>query len=113
MSMLSHPWLVGGGLALLVLAFLLRRWAARHDLKDLAIDAAWQVAKARGNIAAASDSEIGRRLQELSADSSNIGRATKVAGHAARHVMAKVVNLVALAATVIGVALLAAAYFWR
>jgi hypothetical protein len=44
---MTHPYLLGAGGLLMVLGLLLMRWASRHDLKGLAIDAAWEMAKNR------------------------------------------------------------------
>lgn len=111
MSAFNHPWLLAGGMLLVLAGVLLWRWASRHDLKGLAVDAAWQVAKNRGNLASAADSELGQRLKDIAGDGSNVSRAAKVAGHAARHAAAQVANITGLVAMAIGAALVGLA-FW-
>lgn len=109
MNILSHPYLLGSGLALLAIGFLLRRWASRHDFKDLAIDAAWQVAKARGDLG--TQTELGNRLKELSAEGSHVARAKMAAGYAARHAAAQVAGIAGLAGYGIGALMIGAAFY--
>jgi hypothetical protein len=113
MSALHHPYLLGVGILLLVLGYLLRSWAAKHDLMDLAKDAAWQVAKNKGNLAAVDRSEIADKFKDLAADGSNTGRAKKAAGYAARHAMAQVAGISGLISLLIGVGLIGAAFVWK
>lgn len=110
---MNHPGLLAGGAVLAMIGVVLWRWAARHDLKGMAVDAAWQLAKGRGNLTAAADSDLGRKLQDLQADSSNVGRATKVAGYAARHFAAQVANVAGLVSMLGGAALIALAFWLR
>ena len=106
---MTHPYLLAAGGLLIVVGLLLMRWASRHDLKGLAIDAAWEVAKNRRlNV----DTELGNRVQDLRAEGSNVGRAKMVAGHAARHVAAQVASIAGLIALAAG-ALLIAVAVWR
>ena len=107
----AHPYLLAFGVLFLVAAVLLWRWAGRHDLKGLAVDAAWQVAKARGDVKA--QSELSDRLQALKAEESHTGRAKMVAGHAARHVAAQVASIAALVSFVAGAALIGLALYWK
>jgi hypothetical protein len=86
------------------------RWALRHDLKGLAIDTAWEVAKNRGRVDV--ETELGNRLKDLQAESSNVGRAKMVAGHAARHVAAQVATIAGLIALVGGAILVELALWW-
>lgn len=112
MNVLSqHPYLFGCGAVLVVLGILLWRWASRHDLKGLAVDAAIQVAWNKGSLTSAADTEIARRLKDIHADQSNVGRAKKVAGHAARHVVAQIANIAGLAAFGLGVVLIGLALY--
>jgi hypothetical protein len=113
MSALSHPYLLGFGALLLVIGYLLRSWAAKHDLMDLAKDAAWQVAKNKGNLAAANESEIGQKFKDLQGDASNTGRAKKAAGYAARHAVAQVAGISGLISLLIGACLIGLAFFWK
>jgi hypothetical protein len=106
---LAHPYLLGFGAALLLLGSWLWRWSGRHDLKGMAVDAAWQVAKARGDLRARTD--LGDKLKDLAAEKSNVGRATKAAGYAVRHAVAQVASVGSLVCLLAGAALVAAA-FW-
>jgi hypothetical protein len=108
---LTHPWLLSfGGLALTI-GFLCWRWASRHDLKGLATEAAIQVAWNKGDIN--TETEIGNRIKSLQAETSNVKRAQTVAGYAARHVVSRVVNWFGLGSMAAGLAMIAAAFFWK
>ncbi len=113
MSALSHPYLLGFGALLLVIGYLLRRWAAKHDLMDMAKDAAWQVAKNKGKLAAVNESEIGQKFKDLQGDASNTGRAKKAAGYAARHAVAQIAGISGLISLLVGAAMIGAAFFWK
>ena len=108
---MAHPYLLVAGGLLIVCGVLLLRWASRHDLKGLAIDTAWEVAKNRGRVDV--ETELGNRLKDLRAESSNVGRARMVAGHAARHVAAQVATIAALIALAGGAILVALAVWWN
>ena len=108
---MTHPYLLVAGGLLIVCGLLLLRWASRHDLKGLAIDTAWEVAKNRGRVDV--ETELGNRLKDLQAESSNVGRAKMVAGHAARHMAAQVASIAALIALAGGAILMALAVWWR
>jgi len=105
---LSHPYLVVGGVLLFVVGVWLWRWSSRHDLKGMVVDAAWQVAKARGDLSVETD--LGERLRDLKQDGSNVSRAKKVAGLGARHLVSQVAGIAAIVAMLSGVALLAVAF---
>lgn len=111
MNALSHPYLLGFGALLLVVGFLLWRWSSRHDLKGMAIDAAWQVAKARGDIR--TETELGSRLKEFATDGSNISRAKKATGYAVRHALAQIASIASLLMLLGGAGLIAAALFLK
>lgn len=107
---MAHPYMLAAGGLLIIAGLLLYRWASRHDLKGLAVDAAWQVAKNRGRLDV--DTELGNRLKEVRAEGSNVARAKMVAGHAVRHVVAQVLNVAALIALAAGAVLIGLAV-WR
>lgn len=107
---MTHPYLLAAGGILMVCGLLLLRWASRYDLKGLAIDTAWEVAKNRGRVDV--ETELGNRLKDLRAESSNVGRAKMVAGHAARHVAAQAASVAGLVALAAGVLLIALAVWW-
>ena len=106
-----HPYLVGIGSLLIVIGVLLWRWASRHNITDLVVDAAVHVAWNKGKLASAADTEIAKRLDALKAETSNTERAKSVAGHAARHVAAQVANVVGLVAMLVGAALFGLAFY--
>jgi len=108
---MEHPYLLGGGGLLIIIGVLLFRWASRYDLKGLALDAAWQVAKNRGRID--TETDLGNRIKDLQAQSSNVERAKMLAGHAARHVVAQAMNVAALICFAAGAALIAVAVWWK
>lgn len=111
MQALNHPWLLGGGGLLLVIGLSLWRWASRHDLKGLAVDAAWQVAKNKGNLAV--ETELGNRLKDLQDDGSNVSRAKKAVGYGVRHVMAQVASIAGMIGMLAGAAMIAAAFYLK
>jgi hypothetical protein len=113
MLALSHPYLLGLGAVLLVVGYMLRSWAAKHDLMDLAKDAAWQVAKNKGNLAAVDQSDIGQKFRDLQGDASNTGRAKKAAGYAARHAMAQVAGIGGVISLLIGAGLIGTAFYLK
>jgi hypothetical protein len=117
MSALSHPFLLGVGALLLVIGYMLRSWAAQHNLidmaKDAAKDAAWQVTKNKGNLAAVADTEIARKFKDLASETSNTGRAKKAAGYAARQALATVAGIGGLVSLLAGAAMISAAFFLK
>lgn len=90
---MAHPYLAATGLLLILIGVLLWRWSSRHDLKGMALDAAWQVAKNRRLDV---ETDLGNRLKDLRSEGSNTRRAKLVAGHAVRHLLAPAVNITAL-----------------
>lgn len=108
---MAHPYMLGSGGLLIIVGLLLYRWASRHDLKGLAVDAAWQVSKNRGRLDV--DTELGRRLRDLQAEDSNAARAKMVTGHAVRHIVAQVLNVAALIALAAGAVLIGLAMWWK
>lgn len=105
----THPYLLAAGGFLILCGLLLMRWASRHDLKGLAIDAAWEMAKNRRLDV---ETDLGNRVKEVRDETSNVGRAKMVAGHTARHVAAQVASIAGLIAVAAG-ALLIALAVWR
>lgn len=107
---MNHPYLLASGGMLILLGILLFRWASRHDLKGLAIDAAWQVARRRGRLD--TETDLGNRLKELQAERSNMRRAGMLAGHAARHFAAQAASIGALISWLAGAVLIGLAWWW-
>jgi hypothetical protein len=108
---MAHPYLLGSGGLLIIIGLLLYRWASRYDLKGLALDAAWQMAKNRDRLDV--ETELGKRLKELRSEESNAARARRIAGHATRHVMAQALNVAALVAWAAGAVLIGLALLWK
>ncbi len=95
------------GVVLLVIGVMVRQRASRYSLTDMAIDAAWQTAKARGH----TPTELEGKVREIASEQSNVRRAKLVAGHAARHVWAQVLGTVGVTFIALGLAALVAAWF--
>ena len=110
-TLFLHPYLVGGGSIVFLIGVLCWRWASRHNITDLVVDAAVHVAWNKGKLASAADTEIAKRLQDIKAETSNTQRAKSVAGHAARHFAAQVANMIGLVAMLAGVALIGLAFY--
>jgi hypothetical protein len=121
MTALSHPLLLAGGVAALVIGYWLRSWAAKHNLIDMArgaaTDAAWQVTKNKGNLAAIVDTEAAQKFKGLAGEfvneKSHTGKAKKAAGYAARQAMATVAGIIGLVSLLAGVIMIGAAFFWK
>lgn len=111
MPSIAHPWMLALGIAALIIGWLLMRWSGRHDMKGLAVDAAWTAAKSRGKNAMTP--EIQAKLDALKADASAVGRTKQVAGMAARHFVAQVAGIAGIVALLAGAALIAAGIWWR
>jgi hypothetical protein len=109
-TLLSHPYLSGGSAVLLLLGVLCLRWASRHDLKGLAVDAAWHVAWNR-KLGAATDTEIAQRLKDVSGEATHVGKARKAAGLAVRHALAQAISLAGLLSIVLGITLIGLAFY--
>lgn len=110
MPTVHHPYLlIAGGIALAI-AWMLFKWSGRHDIKGLAVDAAWTAAKTRGR--SAMTPEIKVKLDALKADASVAGRTRQVAGMAARHFAAQVAAIAGAIALLAGLGLVAAALWW-
>jgi hypothetical protein len=118
---LSHPYLLIGGAVLLLIGYWLRSWAAKHDLIDMArgaaTDAAWQVAKNKGKLAAAADTEAVQKFKglttEFSTEKSHTGKAKKAAGYAARQAIATVAGIAGLVSLLAGLVMIGTAFFWK
>jgi hypothetical protein len=107
----SNAWLVVAGAAFIVVGLFLRRWSARHDLKDAAIDSAWSIA--RGRRTADNPTAIEAKFRDIQAQTTWTGKATRTAGTALAHVLAQVAAVAALILILVGLALAAAGSFWR
>lgn len=108
---MAHPYLLASGGILIVLGFLLFRWASRYDLKGLALDTAWQVVKNRGRVD--TETDLGTRLKQLQAERSHVRRAGMLAGHATRHFAAQIASIAALVCLALGAVLIGVALWWQ
>jgi hypothetical protein len=102
--------MLAGAIAVLA-GVLIRRWAARHDLKDAAVDSAWTLL--RGRRTADNLTAIEAKLREIQSEPTWTGKATGTAGTAAGHVLAQIGQAVALGLLAVGVALVGAGFLWR
>jgi hypothetical protein len=103
----SRANLIAFGIVAIVIGLLIRHRASRYSLTDMAVDAAWQTAKARGH----TQTDLEDKVREIAAEQSNVRRAKLVAGHAARHVWSQVLSMIGLTVVVVGLALLVAGWF--
>lgn len=111
---MQHPYLLAASAALLVLGFLLMRWASRYDVTGLAADAAWRVAKNRGRIdvkAEAADM-LNENFGHIRDDAERIGYARAAAKHGAGFFLAKFVGISGIVMMLVGVGLGAAAFYF-
>lgn len=110
MSFTTHPVLLGVGLALFVVGFLMWRIASRWDLKGHAVDS---VLKSAWHRRITVSGELSDTYRDVRDAPTHISRAGKVAGHAARHVAAQGLSIGALVSVVLGLGLVALAVFWK
>ncbi len=99
------------GAVLVLMGMLTRRWAARYDLKDAALDSAWTLL--RGRRTADNPTAIEAKLRDIQAQSTWTGKATKAAGTGVAHMLAQVGQVAALGLILVGVALVAAGFVFR
>jgi hypothetical protein len=107
----SNAWLIVAGAAFIVVGLLLRRWSARHDLREAAIDSAWSIA--RGRRTADNPTAIEARFRDIQAQPTWTGKATRTAGTAIAHFLAQIAAVAALILILGGLALAAAGFLWR
>lgn len=111
MPTLHRPSLLFAGAIALVIGYLLRRWAGRHDLQGKATDAVWKSVRTRDT--GAITGELKRQVDEISGAGSRVQQAKMVGGMAARHFLAQIVGLAGLLAIVAGIAATALAFLWK
>jgi hypothetical protein len=102
-------WLMVAGAVLVLIGIPIRRWAARHDLKEAAIDSAWTLLRGKRSAPTA----IEAKLNDIQSQATWTGKATKTAETAIAHGLAQVAQVSALALILIGLALIGAGYVWR
>jgi hypothetical protein len=104
-------WLMLSGAVLVLVGILTRRWSARYDLKDAALDSAWTLL--RGRRTAENPTAIEVKLRDITAQGTWTDRATKAAGTGVAHLLAQVGQVIALGLILIGLALTAAGFVFR
>ncbi len=107
------PWLLGAGLAVLLLGGLLWRWAQRNsiDIRGAAVSSA--IATARSGLLPGVPDHLKGHVDKIAAAGSNTARAKMVGGTVARHFMAKAVRMAGLVGIIAGIAMSAAAVLWK
>jgi hypothetical protein len=109
MALTTHSALFFCGLALVVVGFLLWRIAGRWDLKGQAVDSAMRSAWNRRVVIS---DELQERYRDVVDAPTHVKRAGRVAGHAARHLVAQALSIAALIVIALGVALAVLAVAW-
>jgi len=107
--MSSKVVLITVGLVAIVVAFVLHRRASRHDLKGMAIDAAWAAARKRGM---PEGTELQKRLQAYGDETSNARRARMAAVDIGKHLGGQVLAIVAWVIALAGFAIAFFGYMW-
>ena len=111
---MQPPYLLAASAVLLVLGFLLIRWASRFDAAGIATDAAWRMAWKR-SVSGARD-ELGKvfdeQTQEMRADAARIGYGRTAIKHGSRFFIARFVNIAGIVTILIGVIMGATAFLW-
>jgi hypothetical protein len=110
MPFTTHPILLGVGLAMIVVGFLMWRVASRWDLKGHAVDSALKSAWHRRVVVSEDLSNTYRDVRDAP---THMSRAGKVAGHAARHFAAQVLSIGAIIAFAAGLGLSALAMYLK
>lgn len=115
MQYVAHPGLAVAGVVALVVGLLLRRWAARHDLKSALAGGVKHAAldAVRHGKDGHKSNPLAAKLHEVASHGSHAGKAKAVAGMAARHFVAQAASIAGLVAILGGLAATAAGIFWR
>ena len=110
---IPHPYLLAAGVVLLLIGIWCWRWSSRHaiDLKGAAIGAAFQGAIKRQIPDIPED--IKSKIDQVTAEQSNLKRAQKAGTLAARHFVAQAVWIASLVCLAGGAALVAAGFYWK
>jgi hypothetical protein len=104
-------WLMMVGAGLVLAGIGIRRWAARYDLKDAALDSAWTLM--RGRRTPDNRTALEAKLKDVQSQPTWSGRATRAAGIAVGHGLAQVGQGVAIALILVGLVLVVAGFAWR
>lgn len=111
LDLLARPGLAIAGIAVMVVSYLLYRWAGARDLKDALVSSAWQAAT--GGRTAERRTEIENKFSEVAREKSNFRRARRVAGMGIGHFVAQFVRVVSYVGMLVGLGLTAAGIWWK
>lgn len=104
----QHPFYVAGAAAV-ILGFLIRQWFGRYDLKEMAIESFWQLA--RGERTAETPTDIERKYHDIASAATTLGKARRATGSIIGHFLAQLMGLVGLVLILGGLVLLGVGYF--
>jgi hypothetical protein len=104
-------WLMLAGAVLVLVGMLTRRWVARYDLRDAALDSAWTLL--RGRRTADNPTAIEAKLRDIQAQPTWTGKATKAAGTGVAHLLAQVGQVTAVGLILVGLTLVVAGFVFR
>lgn len=104
-------WLMLVGAGVVLIGILIRRWAARYDLKDAALDSAWT--RLRGKRTAENPTVIEARLRDVQSQPTWTGKATMAAGAGLAHALAQVGQVAAIVLVLLGLGVVGAGFIWR
>jgi hypothetical protein len=110
---IHNPTLFGIGLAVLIVGFLLWRWASRNSVNLAGAALSTAVSSARSGKMPTVPDDLKGHLDKVVSAGSNAARAKVVGGTVARHFMAKVVGMAGMVGVLLGLALSAAGIFWK
>lgn len=111
MALAVDGWLLLWGGGLMLLGVLIWWRTARYDLKDAALESAWQVA--RGKRTAQNPTAIEVKLNQIKAEATLAGKTRRAAVTVIGHFLAQALGLIAMIVTLSGAGLLAIGLFWK
>jgi hypothetical protein len=110
---IHNPILFAIGLAVLVVGFLLWRWAGRNSVNLAGAALSTAVSSARSGKMPTVPDNLKGHLDKVVGAGSNTERAKVVGGTVARHFMAKFVGMAGMVGVLAGLAMAAAGIFWK
>lgn len=112
---LAHPILLATAAIIIIIGFLMMRWAGRYDAAGIATDAAWRMAWRR-SVDGARD-ELGKVIDEqtkdIRADAARIGVGRTAVKHGGRFLIARFVGIAGIVMMLLGIATGATAFLWK
>jgi H+/gluconate symporter-like permease len=112
---IANPTLLAIGLLVMVIGFLLRRWASRHNLMTGMAgglkQAAFDTVRSKG--ANLQHNPLSDKLHQVAAQGSHTGKAKVAAGFAIKHFLSQAVGIAGWIAMIGGLAMAVAGVFWR